>query len=156
MAEPRADQRAPNRVERFNCPSQVDAVPQILAWLEGLNLKLSAAATWECRIILVEAFTNAVRHAHKDRGGESKPLFVGLIIEVWESWIEIQVWDTGEPFDMPRVLETMRRQNEAEPLRYGSGRGLLLMEQVSDQLAYERRGDRNCLIARKKLGDRQR
>ncbi len=111
---------------------------------------------WECRIILVEAFTNAVRHAHKDYDGGTMPLFVTLIIEVWEGWLELQVWDSGDPFDMPKVLESMRQQNEAEPLRYGSGRGLLLMEQVSDRLAYERRGDRNCLIARKKLGDRKR
>ncbi|MEM9772828.1 MAG: ATP-binding protein [Cyanobacteria bacterium P01_D01_bin.73] len=166
--EPNGGAPTPERVERFNCPSEVDAVPQILAWLESLNLDLTAAMMWECRIILVEAFTNAVRHAHKDldhkfqkgRAGQvglanqtnqEKQLFVGLIIEVWEDWLEIQVWDWGDPFDLPGVLEVMRRQNEAEPLRYGSGRGLLLMEQVSDRLVYERRGDRNCLAARKKL-----
>ena len=138
----------PQRVERLTCPSQMEAVQQVLTWLEDLQLDLTAAVLWECRIILVEAFTNAVCHAHKNQG---QPLSVGLIIEVWTDWLEIQVWDSGAPFDFPRMLEAMRQQNEAEPLRYGSGRGLLLMEQVSDRLAYERRGDRNCLVARKKI-----
>ena len=138
----------PARLECFDCPSDVDAVPKILAWLEGLQLDLTAAVLWECRIILVEGFTNAVCHAH---GSQANASPVRLQIEVWPDWLEIQIWDGGASFDFPAVLEAMRQQNESEPLRYGSGRGLLLMEQVSDRLAYERRGDRNCLVARKRL-----
>ena len=152
---PRQDYRGgasfPQQVEQFSCTSEIDQVQHILVWLEGLDLELSAAALWECRIILVEAFTNAVRNAHKNQDDSQT---VNLVIEMWPGWLEIQVWDRGSHFDLPVTLEAMRRRNEAEPLRYGSGRGLLLMEKVSDRLVYERRGDRNCLIARKKLNRR--
>lgn len=143
--------RSPKRVEQLECPSQVEAVPKILEWLEALNLELTAAVLWECRIILVEGFTNAVCHAHQ---GHPEARSVDLKIEMWADWLEIQIWDRGDPFDLPAMLEAMRRQNESEPLRYGSGRGLLLMKLVSDHLSYERRGDRNCLVARKRLNQR--
>ena len=153
--QPRSDHRGglafPRQVEQINCASDMEQVPKILVWLEGLDLALSAIALWECRIILVEAFTNAVRHAHKE---QDNPPMVNLVIELWPEWLEIQVWDRGNYFDFPVTLEAMRRRNEREPARYGSGRGLLLMEKVSDRLVYERRGDRNCLIARKKLDRR--
>jgi len=49
-----------------------------------------------------EAFTNAVRHAHKNLPRET--LFE-LEITVFNERLEIKIWDWGEPFDFPAKLK---------------------------------------------------
>jgi serine/threonine-protein kinase RsbW len=50
-----------------------------------------------------EAFTNAVRHAHKNLPRETP---FELEITVFNERLEIKIWDWGEPFDFqPKLKE---------------------------------------------------
>jgi serine/threonine-protein kinase RsbW len=49
-----------------------------------------------------EAFTKAVRHAHKNLPIESP---IDLEITVFNDRLEIKIWDRGEPFDFQAKLK---------------------------------------------------
>jgi serine/threonine-protein kinase RsbW len=49
-----------------------------------------------------EAFTNAVRHPHKNLPRETP---IDLEITVFNARLEIKIWDWGELFDFPAKLK---------------------------------------------------
>jgi serine/threonine-protein kinase RsbW len=49
-----------------------------------------------------EAFTNAVRHAHKNLPRETR---IDLEITVFNARLEIKIWDWGELFDLQAKLK---------------------------------------------------
>jgi serine/threonine-protein kinase RsbW len=51
---------------------------------------------------VVEGFTNAVRHAHKNLP-RSTP--IDLEITVFNERLEIKIWDLGKPFDFKAKLK---------------------------------------------------
>src|SRR4051812_23969621 len=76
-----------------------------------------------------EAFTNVVRHAHRNRPEAQ------IQIQCWlrPDMLEIHFHDEGEPFD----LNTVPHLNPGE-LRIG-GRGVYLMRTLMDELSCSRR-----------------
>ncbi len=91
---------------------------------------------YRLNLALAEGFTNAVRHAHS---GLSRDTSIEIQVTMDDDRMEIRIWDWGEPFD-PNNLE------EPEPgtLREG-GYGWFLLRRLTDQVSYDRQGQRNCL-----------
>jgi len=56
----------------------------------------------KCILAVSEAFTNAVRHAHKNLPIETP---FELEITVFNERLEIKIWDWGEPFDFQAKLK---------------------------------------------------
>lgn len=121
----------------------------VLVWFDQLYNPLIPREVWlRCQLALAEAFTNAVRHAHKNQ-----PLEVPIDIEVTltENCVEMRILDYGSPFDLKEKLKTMPVNHENDS---GGGRGLRLLEAISDHLSYTRIAeDRNCLLMIKYYGN---
>jgi serine/threonine-protein kinase RsbW len=130
----------------LNINSDLRNLAAVLAWFEPFRLCLDDDATWQqCRIAIVEGFTNAVRHAHRHLPRET-PILLEAQIE--GSMLVLKVWDQGQPFDLEQYLQQLPPSSrDAE-----GGRGLRLIREISDCLDYQRVGDSgNCLRIAKQL-----
>ena len=95
------------------------------------------------RLVIVEVYSNVVRHAHQDR--PDIPVVLRLGIE--GSFLSLEVWDEGHGFDM----RNYRTPNPSAPQE--GGYGWLILHQIMDRVDYQLRvGDgRNCLTLEKDL-----
>lgn len=120
----------------------LNALSEILLWFEGLHQPPIATKIWlRCQLALAEAFTNAVRHAHKNQPSE---VSIDIKVTILDDSLEIRIWDYGEPFDLEKKLNEMPSNEENDT---GGGRGLKLMKSLVDRLSYTRQEDgRNCLL----------
>ncbi|MEG5253709.1 MULTISPECIES: ATP-binding protein [unclassified Microcoleus] len=84
--------------------SDIKAVAQVLEWVDAVfeNLPIPETVFCEFKLVSIEGFTNAVRHAHKDL-----PLAtpIDLEITIFPSHLEIKIWDYGKPFDLKSKLQ---------------------------------------------------
>ncbi len=129
--------------------TELSAVDQDLNWYEPLEkLPFPKTVLWQCKLALVEGFTNAVRHAHK---GLSLETPIELEVTVFKERLEIRIWDYGQAFDLKAKLSELSEINQ-DPLEREGGRGLEFMQKLADQLSYTRTYDkRNCLLLVKQL-----
>ena len=122
--------------------SALTELGQLLSWFNQLNQSMIPSTVWvQCQTALAEGFTNAVRHAHKNKSVET-PIDVEVTIQ--EGFLEIRVWDYGAIFDLAQKLEATSKI--VDQISIG-GRGLVLLNRISDRLSYDRTADqRNCLL----------
>jgi serine/threonine-protein kinase RsbW len=84
-------------------PTDIKSVTQVLSWLEQLDaLPIPEAVLHQCKLVVIEGFTNAVRHAHKNLPRETP---IELEITVFNERLEIKIWDEGKPFDFQAKLK---------------------------------------------------
>ncbi|NJL90380.1 MAG: ATP-binding protein [Coleofasciculaceae cyanobacterium SM2_1_6] len=129
--------------------TDLQALTEVLQWFDQFELPpLTADFLWQCRVVLTEGFTNAVRHAHSHLPVSTA---IDLEMKLFPEYLEIKVWDQGEPFDWWGKLIAIS-QEDCDPLEKEGGRGLMFIKQLTDEVAYNRFADRrNCLIVRKKI-----
>ncbi|BAQ65160.1 ATP-binding protein [Geminocystis sp. NIES-3709] len=97
----------------------------------------------QCQLALAEGFTNAVRHAHKDKPSDTP---IDIEIKVTEAEINIKIWDYGQPFQLTS-LDKKKSSDLA-----GGGRGIEILQKIADELEYDHQSDdRNCLLIKKNL-----
>lgn len=125
------------------------ALEEVLFWFDKIATDfLPDGILHQCQIALTEGFTNAVRHAHFALP-ETTP--IELEIRIFSPWIEIRIWDRGEPFNLEKALESVLEMH-TDPLEHEGGRGLIFMSKLMDELYYIRLEDhRNCLVMRKQI-----
>lgn len=126
---------------KIEVKSDLQAIDRVLLQFNKLYDNRILQQDWlQCQLALVEGFTNAVRHAHKDLPSEI-PIEIELALCL--SKITIRIFDYGRPFDLDRFITTMSAKDAGW---LGSGRGIAIINKVSDVLSYERvSADRNCL-----------
>lgn len=129
--------------------TDLNAVAEVLQWFEDLVSPQLPDRFWgDCKLALIEGFTNVVRHAHRHL---PKTTPIELELKVFSQSMEIRIWDRGEPFDLLDKLKSLS-QEEREPLDKENNRGLIFMYKLTDELSYERLSDnRNCLFMRKSI-----
>lgn len=129
--------------------SDLNQLENVLKWFEQFNtLPLTNELWWQCQTALAEGFTNAVRHAHHNLP-DTTP--IDIEVTVLSNWFEMRIWDYGQPFDLQAKLQSIS-QEKYNPLERTSGRGILFMDRLTDELIYSRTSDsRNCLLLRKKI-----
>lgn len=110
---------------------------QARTFLEQAGLGEDEVGGWE--LVLVEAANNAVTHALPER----KARGVGLRLLVTEELVEAHVVDRTEGFDFPENAELPPDDSE-------SGRGLFIIQALTDEAKYLRGPDENQLILRKR------
>jgi anti-sigma regulatory factor (Ser/Thr protein kinase) len=121
--------------------TDLNALTDVLSWFNQLRQDSMPKTDWlKCQTALAEAFTNAVRHAHKDRSLETP---INLEAVLLSNSIEIRIWDYGPQFDLE--YEVSMLPNEVDETATG-GRGLYLLKQIADKLSYTRDRNRNCLL----------
>lgn len=128
--------------------TELDALKEVLQWFEGIIVPfLPQKLSWQCEIALVEAFTNAVRHAHHNLPNNTP---IDLEVKFFSDCLEMCIWDRGKPFDLKAKLQDILN-NQTPPLEQEGGRGLQFMNNLTDELQYFNLPDRrNCLVMRKK------
>jgi serine/threonine-protein kinase RsbW len=102
---PQSDPSSNQQIQKFSLQLNTDikAVAQVLSWLEQLDpLPIPEAVLHQCKLAVVEGFTNAVRHAHKNLPRETP---IELEIAVFNERLEIKIWDRGKPFDFQAKLK---------------------------------------------------
>ena len=133
-------------------PSDLKFLAVVEDWLlNSLKAELGPAIDldWKkvesrLRLVIVEVYSNIVRHAHQDQ--PDIPVVLRLGVE--GSFLSLEVWDQGHGFDI-------RNYQAPSPnhLQEG-GYGWLILHQIMDRVDYQLKvGDgRNCLTLEKDLG----
>lgn len=129
--------------------TDLNAVAEVLQWFDQFVSPQLPDGFWrDCKLALVEGFTNAVRHAHRHL---PKTTPIELELKVFPQSMEMRIWDRGEPFDLLDTLTSLSEE-ESDPLDRENHRGLIFMYKLTDELSYERLSDhRNCLFMRKSI-----
>jgi serine/threonine-protein kinase RsbW len=129
--------------------SDIYALNQVQRWFKEFTM-VPHQAWMQCDLVLVEAFTNVVCHAHETLPEETP---IDIEVTVFKDAIELRIWDFGKPFDMQMELERLAAQNQSfstvEEIPTG-GRGLIISHKIADVIRYDRLSDqRNCFMIRK-------
>ena len=126
----------------LHIPSELRFLSIVENWLLGcLEMDLGESEDWSrqsnrLRLVLSEAYSNVVRHAHKDR----PHLPVTLRLELHQSNIVLEVWDFGRGYQLENY-----EAPTPEALQEG-GYGWLIMNRLMDRVEYIAQEDgRNCL-----------
>lgn len=124
------------------------ALQDVLQWFETVIFpSLPQKTGWQCEVALVEAFTNAVRHAHYNLPNTTP---IDLEVKLFTNFLEMRIWDRGQPFDLKAKLQA-NSDISTYPLEKEGGRGLQFMKRLTDELQYlNLPNHRNCLLMRKK------
>jgi len=111
-------------------PSSVHMLGVIDKLVEGLgdHLDLGPEDRNALAISVIEAGTNAIQHGNNY--DESKP--VDLRFDIKPERIAVTVRDTGQGFDLEKVEKDLEA---ADLLRY-RGRGILIMRELMDEVAF--------------------
>ncbi|MCT7950262.1 ATP-binding protein [Ancylothrix sp. C2] len=133
---------------KLRASTNIKDVEKVLEWFEQFNQPpIEGNIWWRCQTALVEGFTNAVRHAHKNLPSTTP---IELEVKVFAKHLEIRIWDCGQPFDLLAKLNEILQNPPLDPLEKEGGRGLIFMKKLTDEIAYNRGADqRNCLVMRK-------
>lgn len=124
----------------LDLPSEASVLSLVRAALRAVaedtrHVRLLPREVDEIQVVVQEACTNVIRHAHK--GDASKRLVVEILRR--DDALEILVRDTGPAF----VLETRKRDTEDE-LSEG-GYGITIMRSWMDEVSLTRDGAENLL-----------
>lgn len=129
------------------CCLEVDCVltasPEVCGrareFLAGLGLPETELDAWE--IVLAEAVNNGINYCR------SEARFLPLRVELLGSpaWVEVRVTDHTPGFDLSPNAELPEADSE-------SGRGLFLIQQLTDEATYLRGSGSNCLVLRRGHG----
>ena len=134
----------------LHIPSDLRFLSVVESWLLGcLETEFGDRVDWPSqanrfRLVLVEAYSNVVRHAHRNQ--PNLPVLVRL--ELRDGDIALEVWDQGAGYDINEYLNP-----NPDNLQEG-GYGWLIMQRLMDQVEYSLRTDedgRNCLKLLKNL-----
>ncbi|BAT51128.1 anti-sigma B factor [Nostoc sp. NIES-3756] len=126
----------------LHVPSDLNYLNIVENWLLGcLKIQFGDSVDWSrqssrLRLALVEAYSNVVRHAHK----EQPNLPILLRVEFKERDIAIEIWDYGAGFDMATYFPP----NPDD--RQEGGYGWLIMNRLMDKVEYQLQvNGANCL-----------
>jgi anti-sigma regulatory factor (Ser/Thr protein kinase) len=108
--------------------------------------RLAPGATWPFQVALDEVLSNIVKYASKV-GGE--PVQVELRMRLAEGSLEIVVVDDALAFN-PLEAKAPDTTQPVETRKVG-GLGLALVRKLMDVVVYERTGDRNRLLLKRRL-----
>lgn len=127
----------------LHIPSDLKFIAVVENWLlESLKLELADRVDWpkiegRLRLVLVEAYSNVVRHAHQDQ--PNLPVLIRL--ELHERDLLLEVWDRGIGYDLSTYLAPTPGDMQE------GGYGWLILNRLMDTVEYQLRvqGNSNCL-----------
>ncbi|PSB19121.1 anti-sigma regulatory factor [Phormidesmis priestleyi ULC007] len=126
----------------LHIPSTLQFLSVVEGWLLGsLEIEFGDRVDWarqsnRLRLALVEAYSNVVRHAHRDR--PHLPVLIRL--EVKDRDLALEIWDYGQGYDLSTYLAPCPEDKQE------SGYGWLILNRLMDKVEYRLQVDgRNCL-----------
>ena len=109
--------------------------------LSSLEIELGDQVDWSrqsnrLRLALVEAYSNVVRHAHRER--PNLPVLIRL--ELKDRDLVLEIWDYGEGYDIESYLAPNPESKQEH------GYGWLILNRLMDRVEYQLQvNGRNCL-----------
>ena len=126
----------------LHIPSDLKFLSIVEHWLLGsLEAELGESVDWtrqanRLRLVLVEAYSNVVRHAHKNQ--PNLPVLIRL--ELKDRDLALEIWDHGKGFDLSTYLPPNPNDKQE------NGYGWLIMNRLMDRVEYRLQvNGRNCL-----------
>lgn len=118
---------------------------QAMTWFSRLQPPAIGDKTWtDCITAMGEAFENTVYHA-KMPSGIAPPTSVEVIIT--NTMIQIRIWDSGPGFNLEHHMKGLPK---SVPLHAERGRGLWIINQLTDHLSYNQtKNHLNCFTIQK-------
>lgn len=136
----------------LHVPSDLKFLKVVEDWLlSSLELELQDQIDWSrqsnrLRLVLVEAYSNVVRHAHR---GQSN-LSVMIRLELKERDLHLEIWDQGSGYDLGDYLPP------SPEARQEGGYGWLILNRLMDRVEYQLRMDgHNCLTLETRLPEKE-
>lgn len=133
-------------------PSDLKFLNIVEAWLlDCLEAELGDKVDWpkqssRLRLALVEAYSNVVRHAHK----EQPEVPILLRLELKDQVLALEIWDSGNGFDLSTYLPP-----DPDSCQEG-GYGWLIMKRLMDRVEYRLQvNGKNCLKLETRLPDKE-
>ncbi len=133
--------------DRLIVQTDLNAIAHILSWFGAFQQSPVSQAVWmQAQIALIEAFTNAVRHAHEQLPRQTP---IKLEAGIYVDRLEIKVWDRGVPFDLEQLLDRVE-QDYPNPIEHETHWGATLFKKLRDQHGWKieyrcSREGQNCL-----------
>ncbi len=126
----------------FEVPSAISLMHIVLDYLMKRVEKLGVVKSEQSNLFVAldEAFVNAVKHGNKF---DAKKL-VRIIAEVSAAEARFTIEDEGEGFDVNSIPDPLDPSN----LFKTSGRGVLFIYNIMDEVKYNERGNRLTMIKR--------
>ena len=135
----------------LNVPSDLQFLSVVETWLLGcLEVALSEqpdSVDWShqtnrLRLVLVEAYSNVVQHAHRDQ----PDLPILLKLELKDRNLHLEIWDRGAGFNLDEY------QPPSPDQRQEGGYGWLILHRLMDKVEYRLQvNGQNCLRMETKL-----
>lgn len=126
----------------LHVPSDLRFLTVVETWLlESLKIEIGDQIDWtrqssRLRLALVEAYSNVVRHAHRNQ--PDLPVVVRL--ELRDRDLAIEIWDHGQGFDISSYLAPSPEMMQEH------GYGWLILNRLMDRVEYQLQvNGRNCL-----------
>lgn len=126
----------------LHIPSDLKFLGVAENWLLGsLEIEIGDQMDWSrqssrLRLALVEAYSNVVRHAHKNQ----PHLSVTLRLELEERALALEIWDHGEGYDLSTYLAPSPDAMQEH------GYGWLILNRLMDRVEYQLQvNGGNCL-----------
>jgi serine/threonine-protein kinase RsbW len=124
-------------------PSDLKFLSVVEGWLlESLAAELKDLETWpqlsmRLRLALVEAYSNVVRHAHKDQ--PEMPVVLRLTLN--QGAVSLEIWDSGQGYDTDTYLAPAPEKCQE------GGYGWLILNRLMDKVQYQlqAKNGQNCL-----------
>ena len=133
----------------LSIPSDLKFLHVVENWLlESLKTELGEGIDWadvekRLRLVVVEVYSNVVRHAHQDKPETPVLIRIGLKNQN----LSLEVWDEGGGFNLDDYAKPA-----PEDFQEG-GYGWLMLHRIMDRVEYQLQvqGQRNCLKLEKDL-----
>jgi serine/threonine-protein kinase RsbW len=134
----------------LHIPSDLKFMAIVENWLLGsLEAELQDQVDWSrqssrLRLVLVEAYSNVVRHAHRDQ--PNLPVLIRM--ELKDRDLQLEIWDHGKGFDLSTYLPPAPEDQQE------GGYGWLILNRLMDRVEYRLQvNGGNCLVMQAKLPD---
>jgi serine/threonine-protein kinase RsbW len=109
------------------------------------SIPVSDQSAFEMELAVVEAVNNAVEHAHHFQRSTLVTVRVGLS----SNRIKFTILDSGAAFDFEAAMAMSA--GSGNPTEAERGRGLKIMDELMDEVKYERSGETNQITLVKYL-----
>lgn len=126
----------------FELPSSISIMHSILDYLMKRVEKLGVVKAEQSNLFVAldEAFVNAVKHGNKFDAAK----LVRIVADVSKKEARFTIEDQGEGFDVNSIPDPLDPQN----LFKTSGRGVLFIYNIMDEVEYNERGNRLTMVKR--------
>lgn len=136
---------------RLEIISNLEEIEEIIAWFEECHQSHIPEKIWlQAETVLIEGFTNVVRHAHANQDTET---LINLELEIGGDYLQIKIWDQGIFFDLTSALHNLDQKIRSSQIdlweresQWGFIFFLKLRDEFGWKIDYTQESDqRNCL-----------